>query len=621
MAENSPPPSLATRLWPLLVLLLATAVVVAAYANSFQVPFTFDDMPNIVHANILRVRSLSPMELFKAVQGGRLVSRPLPNLTFAINFYFGGPAVFGFHLVNLLIHLVVTLCLYWLAVSTLALPVFEGRHQRTGRQIALLAALLWAAHPLQTNGVTYIVQRMTSMSALFYLGALCCYVRGRTAAAPRRRWGWFAAGLVSALLALASKENAAMLPVMVVAYEFYFFSEGTAEQRRRLVAGGLTALLVVAAAALLFLGRDLFSAILDGYRLRNFTMGERLLTEARVIFLYLGLLAWPLPSRLSLNHDMVISRGLFSPPATVFAVLGLVGLVGLAVVLFRRERLASFAIVWFLANLIIESTVVPLELVFEHRLYLPTMFLFLALVATAFRLPRPELRHVARFVLAVAVCGLVFFTRQRNEVWANSVTLWRDVVAKAPELVRGYANLGRAYLRADDYRLAEKTLLAGLAQEGRNRADGRGAAQVSAVAVIHENLGIAYWRLGDLSRASAETDLALLLDPDLSDALITKGILFESQGESARALAMFVRARDLGVDSADLYLNWAVSAFSLGRVDEAIRLLNRAVELEPDNGEAHYNLGIAYGARGQTDEAEREMALGTRLRQQQGGGG
>ncbi|MDH3359556.1 MAG: tetratricopeptide repeat protein, partial [Desulfobulbaceae bacterium] len=504
---------------------------------------------------------------------------------------------------------------YGLAMTTLTLPVFGNRYARS-REIALAATLLWALHPLQTNAVTYIVQRMTSMSALFVLSSLWFYVRGRLWKKPGQRLYFYAASLLCGGLAVISKENAVMLPVMIVGYEFFLLSDSVWKRnwRQIVIAAGL-AVSVVLVFAWVYLGDSFIITLPARFSGREFTLGERLLTESRVLFLYLGLLALPLPSQLNLCHDIVLSRGLFSPPQTALALFALVGLLVLAVFLFRRDRLASFAIFWFLGNLLIESTVIPLELIFEHRLYLPSTFLLLSVVAAGYRF-WPGKLFFQRLLVVVLVVGCVFLTWQRNKAWASTTVLWKDVIAKSPALVRGYQNLALSYENAEQDKKAEQFYLQGLmVSQRRVKTLRRNTFAARSRADIYAGLASIYWKNGRWQEAFANSERALKIVPNNIDAMITKGICYEKYGQSENAIAMYVAANIQGEESVDLFSNWGVSCFSLGRIDEAITLFRRALAIDDEHAESHYNLGIAYGSKGMNKEARREMALAMKLQQ------
>jgi hypothetical protein len=386
-------------LFHIFVFLIFSLVLLLLYANTFHSPFVFDDAPNILLNPFIKLQELSWQSLQKAATVSPSSKyRWLPNLSFGLNYYLGGFNVFGFHLFNIIIHILTAFSFYLLARSTLDLPAIGLRLQRTG-EIALAAALIWAVHPLQTNGVTYIVQRMTSMATLFSLLSLLCYVKARLQV--KTRILFFTAALLFAVMAFLSKENSGMLPVMVAGYEIFFLQQPGKNKKILLRISIPLAIFVLV--CLLFLGTDPLARILNGYTIRDFTLGQRLLTETRIIFHYLGLLVLPLPARLNLAYDYPLSTGLLSPLLTLPAVIGIIVLVFLVFFFYKRDRLTGFALFWFLGNLVIESSVIPLELVFEHRMYMPSMFLVLAGVTWFYRLNNSRINITRGILLAISL--------------------------------------------------------------------------------------------------------------------------------------------------------------------------------------------------------------------------
>jgi hypothetical protein len=263
---------------------------------------------------------------------------------------------------------------------------------------------------------------MTSMATLFFLLALLCYVKARITEAGKRKIMLFAAATLFGVMALFSKENSGMLPVMILGYELFFLPRPGQEKKDHktlLILTG-TALVVFILICWFFLGNDPFARILGGFGGREFTLGQRLLTETRIIVHYLSLLVLPLPARLNLIYDYQLSTGLFSPPATLLAITCLISLGSLLFFLFKKDRLTAFAIFWLLGNLVVESSFIPLELIFEHRMYLPSMFLILAGVAWLYRLTMDQ-EKTARIMVVGAVLLLSLFTC--NETWYGKMKL------------------------------------------------------------------------------------------------------------------------------------------------------------------------------------------------------
>lgn len=503
-------------------LVIMAVILTGIYVNSFQVPFVFDDLENVVEKTSMQMTSLSYNSLYRATFEGINSRRWVPNLSYALNYYFGGHDVWGYHLLNLLVHIMTTMVLYGLFFTTLTLPRL-GFSPRRAAETALIASLVWAAHPLQTNAVTYIVQRMTSIAALFYLASLLFYVRGRLQNRLNiKSYAFWAASLVCGLLALASKENSAMLLPIILAYECYFLRDSNkplvSVKGLSLVAISLLGTLAI---GWLYLGKISLLSFVGGYGGRDFTLLERLLTESRIVLHYLTLIVLPLPSRLNLNYDYGLSTSILSPPITLMAILAIAVLAGMIFVLYRRYRLLSFGLLWFLANLVIESTVIPLELIFEHRLYLPSAMLILPVVVTIYGLRNFRQKTLSLSWTAVIIV-LCLFTWQRNVVWGSEINLWRDVVTKSPNLPRAYSYLGRAYNIEERYQESFDFFQQAPPENDYD-------------ANFYNNWGKAAFQLGKTKQAVELLERAVRLDYNHPESHYNLGVAYGSLGRVSEA--------------------------------------------------------------------------------------
>lgn len=550
------------RLWVPVVLIVIVGAIL--YSNTLEAPFLFDDVDNIVENPHIRMTSLTFSGLAAAAFQSLSATRPLANVTFALNYYVGGYDVTGYHLVNIGIHLLTGLLLFFLFHSTLATPALRSRH-RYPWLIAFSGALLWLAHPLHTQSVTYIVQRMSSMATMFSVLSLLLYVRGRLspAAGPRRR-ALFAGSAGAWILALGSKQIAAALPAFMLLYEWYFFRNLSWEwlKSRKRYLGAVVALsILVAGIFLLFHSKGNAFAL---YAHREFTMGERLLTQFRVLVYYASLLAYPHPGRLSLEHDFPLSHSLLDPVTTLLSLGTIIGALAAAIRLARTEPLFSFALLWFFGNLLIESSILPLELVFEHRTYLPSIFLAFSVTALTYQLVKQ------RWVAWGALIGLTFilggWTYERNKVWSDKVTFWTDCAKKAPHKARPY-----------------------------------------------QNLGLALYERGKMEAATRQLQEALRIDPQNFLARGQLGIIAARQGKVDEAIAQLREALRIEPTYAKGCNNLGRALLDRGNLDEAITYLARAVTINPDLTEAHYNLGRAWAEKGQHSRAVDHFSTALRL--------
>lgn len=421
------------------------------YGSSLDNSWFFDDYQNILRNPNVHLASLSWEEIAKSFQGVDHVSmrRPVSYLSFALNHYVGQLDVFGYHLVNITIHYLTALFLFLFLYETLNLHMVKrDSGTDTSYGVALLATVLWAVNPVQVTAVTYIVQRMTSLCTLFYVVALFFYIQMRVAVSLRKSVLTGGLCLAAGLLSLGSKENGAMLPASLFLLEFLIIQGATRRNLKEIVITAVLSLVVLLAVASLYISP---AAILDGYQSRPFTLGERLLTQPRIIIFYISLLLYPIPDRLTLLHDIPISTSLFQPWTTLPAILCVTAIVVIGLGLAKKRPLISFSILFFFVNHLIEGTFIPLELIFEHRNYLPSMLFFLPISIGFARLFRKFVGKPAWRAALVATLALVLLTQgmtviARNHILKDVLSLWSDNVEKSPRLDRPHRYLGIIHL-------------------------------------------------------------------------------------------------------------------------------------------------------------------------------
>ncbi|HOI93361.1 MAG TPA: tetratricopeptide repeat protein [Syntrophobacter fumaroxidans] len=542
-------------------LLVLALMIVSAYCNTFFSPPYLDDFHSFINTDHVYLKDFSPESLISLAKTPFGWTRWVPILTFALNHKLGGSKLVIFHATNLAIHLLVMLGVLLLALQVFRLskdrrPDDDGR---TAFWTAFFVACLWALNPVQTSAVTYLVQRMASLQALFYVASVAFFLKGRivrlaagTTTLRSRLFYWmsFLAGVCS----FFSKENAVTLPLMLVISEIWFFQPDflprfwqRLRQTTRAKKLCLAAFLTGAGGFAVFA----FLHIISQYNLRHFTLTERLMTQARVVVWYISLLFWPAPSRLSMEHDVVVSTSLLSPPTTLAAILFLAALLWLAIHFRHRFQVITYGIVWFLLNLSVESTFVPLELVFEHRLYLPSVGFFIALVAAVgllFRLAVPKARPRERLlamgsIVMIVASVLTFATFERNEAWESTMSLHQDAARKAPNHPRAQANLANAYFMAKEYdkaiEAAEKSIALSLPRFESHA--------VAANAIL-----ISLVRSGDLQKATERTEELLQSRPKEFDADVMP-MIYTNLGEAYRRRGKPAKA----METASQALYWA----------------------------------------------------------------
>jgi len=590
------------------VLLLFVTIGFGIYSNTLIAPFVFDDFHNIKKNPHIRLKNLDYQRLYDAGFKSPRSNRPLSNISFALNYYFGEYDVTGYRVVNIIIHLINGILVYFLSLiifkqsSHVSLQKILHIQTDSIPFMSLFVSLIFITHPIQTQSVTYIVQRMNSMAAMFYLLSLLLYIKGRLSRIKWKQWGLFCGCFVSWMMALGSKEIAGTLPFIILIYEWYFFqdlqSDGFRQNKKYLFA--LFAVLVFI--GFIYLGKRPFDTILGSYAYRDFTLSERVLTQFRVVVFYISLLFFPHPSRLNLLHSFSISHSLFVPATTLLSLLFIVGLIGYAIYISKKQRLLSFIVLWFFINLIIESSVIGLEIIFEHRLYLP-LFGFALLTAYLLFGLLSKKQHWAVFISVLIVLSLGAATYARNRVWQNEISLWYDVISKNPKSHRAHYNLGISL--KEQGRLEEA--IGYFSKTVRIKPDD---------AEAYNNLGSTLVLQGRLTEAVEYLSKALRIKPDYAGVHNNLGVALKKQGRLEEAADYFSKAIRIKPDYAEAHNNLGYVLAIQGRRAGAIEHFSEALRIKPDYATAHYNLGITLKLQGKIKEANIHLLRAQRLTNQ-----
>ena len=349
--------------------------------------------------------------------------------------------------------------------------------------------------------MTYIVQRMTSMAGMFYIMAMYGYLRGRTETNLRVLPWVFAA--VCGGLAFVTKESAVMLPVCILLYDFLLVQGLSGKAPGEILRKNLKliAALLFFTVLILTITHLYYGTLLD-YSPWTFTLQERLLTEPRVLLFYITLLLYPASSRLMMDHDIELSRSLLHPPATLLAILALAAIVGYALYASRKSPLLSFCILFFFLNHLIEGSILPLDIAFEHRNYVPSLFFFVPVAVVmvgvfGYVAGRKPLLFIMALGTSLLLAWQAHTVFARNEMLSHPKLLWSDNVAKAPRLSRPHAILGALLYAEGNYRESRRETAKAL--ELANYPN------VTQPAIYYTNLGLADYLL---SRDEVENPLA-----------------------------------------------------------------------------------------------------------------
>jgi tetratricopeptide (TPR) repeat protein len=572
-----------------------------AYSNTFDVPWQLDDYGNIlanpkVHAQYPNLSALT--EPFVSFFENGHLNRPLAMATFAANWYLGKDNPAGYHVVNLAIHIFTAYFLFLTLLALFKTPRLDGIYSRQQVVfVGLLAAALWAVNPIQVQAVTYIVQRMASMCGLFYILSIYLYVKARLCGVINKTSVLlYAACCLSFLAAFLTKENAALLPITLLLIEATFFHDIGRKKVRMTFLGIALALgivTVIGGAIVFYSGNPL--AVFN-YEARLFTPLERLLTQPRILLFYLTLIFYPAPNRLSLVHDIDVSTSFMHPWTTLPSIIIVCALLGYAIYKLKKWPILSFAVLFFFFNHVLESSIIPLELIFEHRNYLPAMFIFWPVAVGLERLigfyrGKNSIVHygLVAFVPLLLV-GMATGTYVRNIDWSSEKYLWEDAMRKAPRSSRPIQNLALTHYQfiGDHdtalvlYHKALGQQYYNTVQEGRIwnniasihhfRGDFRQAAQYWQKSVekspgsinLRYRLALTLTKLDRLDEALSQLDLILSRQARYVKGLNLKGIILWKQNRPREALLLFRKCIQLAPRDGRLLINIGASFHSLG---------------------------------------------------------
>ena len=543
------------------------------YSNSFNCTFNFDDTPNIVQNTKILNLDLSSLWHYSS-------NRFIPYLTFAINYHFGKLDVWGYHLVNLIIHLINSCLVWWLTLLIFSSPNMKSNPISKHKNIlAFIVALLFVSHPLATQSVTYIVQRLASLVALFYLLSVALYMSARLMDKDNKsKYVLFAGSMIVGILALISKENSYTLPVAIAMIEIFFFQTKSIkinfkDYRIILIFAGLICFVV-------FVLFKVSSGILkpiptgDSNDYKELSPITYLFTQFSVIVKYIQLLF--LPINQNLDYDYPTSSSLMEPK-TLLSFLFLSSLIILAIFLFKKHRIISFAILWFFLTLAIESSIIPIkDVIFEHRTYLPSFGFFIILSTIIYIYLWEKFIYVAISIFAIIICSNSFMAYQRNIVWKNGISLWSDVITKSPTKARGYNNLGSELREANKY----KEALIYINEAIKLKSDYSDA---------YLNRGNVYTKLKMYSEASQDLNKVIDLNPNEASAYNSRGSIKGKENKFPDAIKDFDKAIELKPDYANAYFNRGLTKIKSGDKENACKDMQKAAQLGDSKAEEFYN--------------------------------
>jgi len=539
--------------------LVIIVVGIIFYYNSLQGEFIFDDESIIVkNPHIEKIWPVS--EAFFAPPDSPVRDRPVINLTLSLNYLLGGRSPFGYHLVNLSIHLLAALLLFRLVRRTLKSSRISPRYGDAASSLALVSALIWAIHPLQTESVTYITQRCESLMGLFYLGMLYAIIRGSLS---RRPVPWYLSAVFFCGLGMGSKAVMVTAPLVALIYDRIFLAGSWSElwNKRRWLYLALSATWII----------QIILLVTTSYQdIKTHLPIEYALTQLGVVTHYIRLIFIPTP--LCLDYYWPTAQGLAEilPEALLVVVLLALTVWGLV-----KNPPLGFAGVWFFLILGPTSSILPLEdMAFEHRLYLPLASIVVLGVIVGYELSRvlfplssARRKNLGLVLAVIIVAGMGVLTSWRNADYRTSVGMWRDVIGKRPSNPRAYNNLGNLVNKRGDHKEAFKLY-----------------------------------------------QTAIEVDPGYQPGYYNLANLLAGEGKLDESVAYYHRSLELNPEAVEARINLAVALYRLGRVSDAISQMKEAIRIDPGDPAPYYNLGITLIKEGRSREAVNFLEKAVELR-------
>ena len=585
-------------------------VVAIIYANSFRCAFVFDDEPMILGNPAVR----DPLPLSASLLKSRDITRPVVWATLAVNWALGRDNPRSYHAVNVAIHMLAALALLALVDRTFRTPAMRKEFGGMALPLAAAAALIWAAHPLNTQAVTYIIQRAESLMGLFYL--LTLYLLARGAAGGRLRSVWYAGAVAACLLGMATKQVMVTAPIAALLYDRVFLSRSFRVLFRRrwklhaALAGTWVLLIVLTAASPRGVSKGVAMAALNWWEYSRSQFGA--------ILRYLRLAVWP--TGLCMDYGWRPAPTFWSVVGPMVPVLGLFGLCVWGLTRWRAWALAGFSFFLILAP---TSSILPLpDILFEYRMYLPLACLVTLVVAAAYYrgrraaeqwVPEPQRRRIVSRAagagaVALVVAGLGAATARRNTVYETPLKAWQDTVDKAPDNPRAQYNFANCLEQSGqlDEAIKHQLLAVAKAKQAYVRED-------RLLSLAYNNLGHLYARRGKYDLTVHYCELALQHKPDHARAMSNLGLALDRLGNEAEAERLFRDAIRLDGRLVSPRINLGVLLDRRGHLEAAARQFLAAMRNDPMNLRARRNLAATLARMGRYGEAAAHLRDALRI--------
>lgn len=628
----------------IIIIVFLIAVTFLVYANSFKNEFVWDDSDLIADNDYIKDFGYAGKIFTMSVFGDKTTEfnfyRPVQGLSFMLDYSLWGLNSLGYHITNTILHALNAILVYFIILT-----IYKSW------QTAMISALFFSIHPVQTEAVTYISGRADGLTALFLLISLIFFIKD----AHQSRKIFFFASIISFMLALLSKESAIIFPLIIILYSFCLVHK---ENRSYLLRAYLSAFLIILGGYLI-LRTHIFNSPDHSIRNLSENLYPRLLSLGRIIISYIGLLFFPVGLHMERSIELVnsIFKVDFLIPCLL---LGLIIFLGLKA--FKRSKAVFFSFGWFFIFLSPVLNIVPINaLMAEHWLYLPSVGFFTIIALGASNLLKYKgtfLKRVTIVILSLAGIFYSYLTVKRNTEWSNEIGFYENTLRYNPNSPRIHMNLGLAYSAKGEFEKAIDELKEAIRlnpayteayynlgnvylEMGKNveavynykkaletdpgyfkahynlaktyAEDGRYDDSIRTFkeaiksnpkyANVYNNLGLVYSEKGSLDLAISELNKALELKPDYAEVYYNLGIIYDKKGEFATAIEKFKKAISLNPKLVNANINLGIVYIKQGLYDLADNELKKALELDPNNVLAYYNFGIICSRRGDFSEA------------------
>jgi tetratricopeptide (TPR) repeat protein len=550
------------------------------YHNIFDNSFHFDDS---VWRQLDQVQNYD----YKGLLDFNIF-RIIPFATFIHNYHHFGEETAGYYYINLAIHIFNTIFVFSLLLMIFKVPALKDKEiSRYASIIAFFGALIFLTHPIQTQAVAYIYQRLASMAAFFYLSSCVLYLSFRISKSLSKKIIYFILLIIAFIMGLFSKENTFTLPVTLAVFELFLMHKNI---KIRPVSIILTIILIIALVFLadLLLGFEIiFSPQKSPYD-DIITSDNYLLTQFRVISTYWRLLF--LPYGQHLDYYFPLSESFFETWTFLGFLFNLL-IIGIGLITLKKHPLISIGIFWFYITLLIESSVIPIkDVIFEHRLYLPMFGFILIIMYLMFEFVNKKyILYIIIFLISVNSL-YSYLSYQRNRVWQNDGTLWTDTIRKSPQNSRAWNNRGLYFLKNNKYEIAIKNFSQAINLKPQYTEP-------------YSNRGTAYFYIGQYQKSLQDMNKSIELDPNIPDIYMNRSnvhMILNDFESAIKDLNILLKKKP---NEPHAYMGLARCYRELKNWKKAIMNYEKYLEFEPNSVPSYINLAICYVYVDSTDKA------------------